>query len=117
MKMSRLASDRSHPADSSEQSRRDCRWNNAKGGMARAILERRCATGEITRQQYEELLQELGWDDAKMARIYTRKAAQKKLAASGAAKLSHIIVPPSVPPEEEDRKIKELEGGWCPWPG
>jgi len=33
--------------------------------MARAILERRCATGEITRQQYEKLLQELGWDDAK----------------------------------------------------
>jgi len=33
--------------------------------MARAILERRCATGEITRQQYEKLLHEFGWDDAK----------------------------------------------------
>ena len=53
-----------------------------------------------------------GWDDPKMARIYTRKAAQKKLAASGAAKLSQIIVPPSVPPEEEDQEIKELGGGW-----
>ncbi len=32
------------------------------GGMARAILDRRYASGEISRQQYERLLQELGWD-------------------------------------------------------
>ena len=63
-----------------------------------------------------ELMAMSGWDDAKMARLYTRKAAQKKLAASGAAKLSHIIVPPSVPPEKEDQEIKGLGGGWCPWP-
>src|SRR5262249_40589399 len=63
-----------------------------------------------------ELMAMFGWDDADMARIYTRKAAQKKLAASGAAKLSQIIVPPSVPLEEEDQEIKELGSGWCPWP-
>jgi hypothetical protein len=40
-----------------------------------------------------ELMAMFGWDDANMARIYTRKAAQKRLAASGAAKLR--IVPPS----------------------
>ena len=57
-----------------------------------------------------------GWDDPKMARIYTRKTAQKKLAASGAAKLSQIIVPPSAPPEKEDREIKELGSRWRPWP-
>jgi len=61
-----------------------------------------------------ELMAMFGWDDAKMARVYTRKAAQKKLAASGAAKLSQIIVPPSVPPKKEDSEINELEGGWCP---
>jgi integrase len=46
-----------------------------------------------------ELMAMFGWEDADMARIYTRKAAQKKLAASGAAKLSHgaNAVPPSVP--------------------
>src|SRR5208337_5494770 len=33
-----------------------------------------------------ELMAMFGWDDANMARVYTRKAAQKKLAASGAAK-------------------------------
>jgi hypothetical protein len=40
-----------------------------------------------------------GWDDASMARVYTRKAAQKKLAASGAAKLglTKKIVPTSCP--------------------
>src|SRR5216684_6176309 len=34
-----------------------------------------------------ELMATFGWDDASMARVYTPKAAQKKLAASGAAKL------------------------------
>ena len=43
-----------------------------------------------------ELMAMFGWEDADMARVYTRKAAQKKLAASGAAKLAHggMIVPP-----------------------
>ena len=63
-----------------------------------------------------ELMAMFGWDDPKMARIYTRKPAQKKLAASGAAKVSHIIVPPSVPTEKEDQEIKGLGSGWCPWP-
>jgi len=47
-----------------------------------------------------ELMAMFGWDDANMARVYTRKAAQKKLAASGAAKLGHAgaAVPPTVPP-------------------
>jgi hypothetical protein len=37
-----------------------------------------------------------GWENADMARVYTRKAAQRKLAASGAAKLiySSKTVPP-----------------------
>jgi integrase len=64
-----------------------------------------------------ELMAMFGWDDAKMARIYTRKAAQKKLAASGAAKLGQIIVPPAVPPGQNDNKNNILDGGWCPWPG
>jgi hypothetical protein len=40
-----------------------------------------------------------GRENADMARVHTRKAAHKKLAASGAAKLSlsEIIVPPAVP--------------------
>jgi hypothetical protein len=39
-----------------------------------------------------------GWEDADMARRYTRKAAQKKLAKSGAAKLTQRSL--SVPPEK-----------------
>ena len=55
-----------------------------------------------------------GWENADMARVYTRKAAQKKLAASGAAKVSlaRPIVPLAVPPEEKDREINELDEGW-----
>ena len=34
-----------------------------------------------------ELMAMFGWENADMARVYTRKAAQKKLAASGAAKV------------------------------
>jgi hypothetical protein len=34
-----------------------------------------------------ELMAMFGWEDADMARVYTRKAAQKRLAQSGAAKL------------------------------
>ena len=47
-----------------------------------------------------------GWENAEMARIYTRKAAQKRMAVSAAAKMSRGIipgdlrVPPTVPPEE-----------------
>jgi uncharacterized membrane protein len=34
-----------------------------KGGLARELLEERHASGKITREQYEKLLRELGWDD------------------------------------------------------
>jgi hypothetical protein len=52
-----------------------------------------------------------GWENADMARVYTRKAAQKKLAASGAAKLSlsEIIVPPAVPPIKNINQNSSLE--------
>ena len=57
-----------------------------------------------------------GWEDADMARVYTRKAAQKRLAASGAAKLgySEIIVPPAVPLTEKTFRNNTLGGGWLP---
>jgi hypothetical protein len=47
-----------------------------------------------------------GWDDASMARVYTRKAAQKKLAASAAVKpgLTKKNVPPPVPPKGKGNK-------------
>jgi len=61
-----------------------------------------------------ELMAMFGWEDANMARVYTRKAAQKKLAASGAAKVNQMIVPPPVPPEEKGSENNILEGGWCP---
>lgn len=62
-----------------------------------------------------ELMAMFGWDDANMARIYTRKAAQKKLAASGAAKLSlESIVPPSVPLDRKGNKINDLGECWRP---
>jgi hypothetical protein len=51
--------------DPAEQSDRNCGEQPSKGGMGRAILERRYASGKITRQQYESLLKELGWDDAR----------------------------------------------------
>ena len=54
-----------------------------------------------------EMMAMFGWEDANMARNwYTRKAAQKKLAKSGAAKLTQMLVsvppavPPAVPPEK-----------------
>jgi hypothetical protein len=61
-----------------------------------------------------ELMAMFGWEDADMARVYTRKAAQKRLAASGAAKLgySEIIVPPTVPLSEIGSKNRRLEAGW-----
>jgi len=63
-----------------------------------------------------ELMAMFGWEDADMARVYMRKAAQKKLAASGAAKLTHSykIVPPSVPPREITSKNNHLMEGWLP---
>src|SRR5262245_53352874 len=63
-----------------------------------------------------ELMAMFGWDDASMARVYTRKAAQKKLAASGAEKigLTKKNVPPSVPPEGKYNKNNAIEEMWCP---
>ncbi len=65
-----------------------------------------------------ELMAMFGWEDADMARVYTRKAAQKKLAASGAAKVTHsrIIVPPTVPPMKNIFKNSNLREGWLPGP-
>ncbi len=65
-----------------------------------------------------ELMAMFGWDNANMARIYTRKAAQKKLAASGAAKLASrgIIVPPSVPPDKNIFGNNYLMDRWLPGP-
>jgi hypothetical protein len=45
-----------------------------------------------------------------MARIYTRKAAQKKLAAMGAAKVTHAAI--IVPPAEIMGKNSALWAGW-----
>ncbi len=61
-----------------------------------------------------ELMAMFGWEDADMARVYTRKAAQKKLAASGAAKVSHsrIVVPPSAPPQGNISKNNSLNDKW-----
>ncbi|MGA9767269.1 MAG: tyrosine-type recombinase/integrase [Rhodomicrobium sp.] len=61
-----------------------------------------------------ELMAMFGWEDADMARIYTRKAAQRKLAASGAAKLTHatIIVPPPVSPMKTASNNNEVEWAW-----
>ncbi len=61
-----------------------------------------------------ELMAMFGWEDADMARIYTRKAAQKKLAASGAAKLTYAsrIVPPSVPLQNNSRENNKLGSEW-----
>jgi len=65
-----------------------------------------------------ELMAMFGWEDADMARVYTRKAAQKKLAASGAAKLAHggKIVPPAVPPKEKSSENFSLKDRWLPGP-
>ena len=61
-----------------------------------------------------ELMAMFGWEDADMARVYTRKATQKKLAVSGAAKVAHrvTIVPPTVPPAGIVSKNNALEAGW-----
>jgi integrase len=60
-----------------------------------------------------ELMAMFGWDDASMARIYTRKAAQKKLAASGAAKVM-VGVQSEVQQDETLNNINKLKGQWCP---
>ncbi len=61
-----------------------------------------------------ELMAMFGWEDADMARVYTRKAAQKRLAASGAAKLaySEITVPPAVPLVKISIKNNDLRSKW-----
>ncbi len=61
-----------------------------------------------------ELMAMFGWEDADMARVYTRKAAQKRLAANGAAKLAYrqITVPPAVPPVNFPGKNNDLDGEW-----
>jgi uncharacterized membrane protein len=37
-----------------------CGCRSSKGGSARDILDRRYASGEITREQYEQMKQDLG---------------------------------------------------------
>jgi integrase len=67
-----------------------------------------------------ELMALFGWENAEMARIYTRKAAQKRMAVSAAAKMSKGIipgdlrVPPSVPLEIKVMKNNDLKRRWCP---
>ena len=65
-----------------------------------------------------ELTAMSGWENADMARVHTGKAAQKKLGASEAAKLSlsEIIVPPAVAPIKNTKHNYDLESGWCPRP-
>jgi integrase len=63
-----------------------------------------------------ELMAMFGWENADMARVYTRKAAQKKLAASGAAKVfaGALVVSPAVPLGKISREINNMEMGWRP---
>ncbi len=69
-----------------------------------------------------ELMALFGWDNAKMARIYTRKAAQKKLAVSGAAKMAKgaaregACVPPAVPLDKKYILNNMLAKKWLPGP-
>ena len=76
-----------------------------------------CRAAEAGASEHE-LMAMFGWEDADMARVYTRKAAQKKLAASGAAKLAHggKIVPPAVPPKEKSSENFSLKEKWLPGP-
>jgi hypothetical protein len=58
-----------------------------------------------------ELMAMFGWEDANQAWIYTRKAAQKKMAISGAAKVHGQgggIVPQPLPPDKNTNKINVL---------
>ncbi len=65
-----------------------------------------------------ELMAMFGWEDADTARVYTRKAAQKRLAASGAAKvsLSRSSEVSIVPPSKRSGTINSLKKGWLPGP-
>ena len=69
-----------------------------------------------------ELMALFGWDNARMARIYTRKAAQKKLAVSAAAKMAsgaakeRAGVPLAVPPDKKLIKNSILAKKWLPGP-
>ncbi len=51
-----------------------------------------------------------GCGDANMARVHRRKAAQKKMAASGAAKAGNSGI--VVPPREKANKNSALKGHW-----
>ena len=68
-----------------------------KGGRSDVIL-----LGP-SRESEHELMALFGWENAEMARVYTRKAAQKKLAVSAAAKMSKIVLQGDlrVPPEKK----------------
>jgi integrase len=59
-----------------------------------------------------ELMAMFGWENADMARVYTRKAAQKMLAASGAAKVlaGKLLVPLGT----TQREINNMDMGWRP---
>jgi hypothetical protein len=61
-----------------------------------------------------ELMAVPGLENADTARVHTGKAAQKRLEASGAAKLSlgEIIVPPA----KNAKQHNDLESRWCPRP-
>jgi hypothetical protein len=61
-----------------------------------------------------ELMAIAGWDDVGIVRIYTRKAARKRLAASGAAKRGHSEI--VVPPTGKTFETKALRGEWLPGP-
>ena len=64
-----------------------------------------------------ELMAMFNWENADMG-VSTRGRPRKKLAASGAAKLSlgRPSVPPVVPPREKERENNKLETRWCPRP-
>ncbi len=67
-----------------------------------------------------ELMALFGWEHAEMARIYTRKAAQKRMAVSAAAKMSKAIipgelhVPPAVPLTENSLHYSGITKKWRP---
>ncbi|MBJ7543225.1 tyrosine-type recombinase/integrase [Rhodomicrobium udaipurense] len=74
----------------------------------RKIAATRCA--EAGASEYE-MMALFGWDDPKMARKYTKAAAQKKMAASAAGKMLGSVSP-SVPPEKKCNKINAEMAGW-----
>ena len=57
-----------------------------------------------------ELMAMFGWEDANMARVYTRKAAQKKMALSGAAKVNQLNkCPTDCPTEEKSDEFQQVK--------